>query len=380
MAAADFAWFFNDSAAPPAPPSALYAAASSGDAERVTAMLALASPDARTNGWLALHAAAAKGHAACVEALVKSQGDAALSARTAAGELAVHLSAKHGHLDCLRFFGGCGPITDEPGSVRLIDALDSNGHAPLHHASHGGHLDAVKWLLDAGADPRVSTPEGMTPLLVAAAKGEVGVLVFLAGLHGGVLASARSSGGATALHKAAAAGHLTIVTALLAFAPPGGKPFVDVNAATAHGVTALHLAASGGHVSVLRALAAAGGDPHARTPAGQSGLHKACFEGHVSAVEVLLELGVCAARVDAKGYTPLHCAASGGRHRIVDRLCRDASLHVDVRARLPSGEDAAILAANNGFQDLASKLTRLTYIALRAENLRARLAEPEGGS
>ena len=54
----------------------------------------------------------------------------------------------------------------------------------------------------------------------------------------------------------------------------------------------------------------------------------------------------------------LHCAAAGGRHRIVDRLL-DRALGVDVAAALPNGEDAAIMAGANGFKDLASKIVSL---------------------
>lgn len=63
---------------------------------------------------------------------------------------------------------------------------------------------------------------------------------------------------------------------------------------------------------------------------------------------------------------------------MAERLCA-----LDVRGRLaclclPSGEDAATLAANNGFHDLASKLTRHAFIALRARNLRARIGGSAG--
>lgn len=71
-----------------------------------------------------------------------------------------------------------------------------------------------------------------------------------------------------------------------------------------------------------------------------------------------------------KGYTVLHCAAAGGRHRIVDRLL-DRALGVDAAAALPNGEDAAIMAGANGFKDLASKITRRVYVDLRRGRLAA---------
>jgi ankyrin repeat protein len=369
MAAPDFAWFFGASTNPPASPSALYSAASSGSAEQLADAISSGSSDTRVNGWLAVHAAAAKGHAKCVELLVKAQGGAALLSRTAAGELALHLCAKHGHLECLTFLLGRDDSSASSDDRTLVDTPDEKGYSPLHHASYGGHLDTVQWLIESGkANSKAATSEGMTPLLVAAAKGEVAVFDYLTSVDGGALATVQSVGGANALHKAAAAGHLPIVVTMLALKTPDGQPLLDVNAKTMHGTTALHFASSGGHVGVLQALVTGGADAHALTPVGQNGLHKACFEGHVGAVETLLDFGVDPACSDSKGYTPLHCAASGGQHRIVDRFCNGTGQLVDVCARLPSGEDAAILAANNGFQDLASKLTRLMFIKLRTES------------
>ena len=58
---------------------------------------------------------------------------------------------------------------------------------------------------------------------------------------------------------------------------------------------------------------------------------------------------------------------------MADRLCCHPLGPSLVGLCLPSGEDAAILAANSGFHDLASKITRHLFLALRTENLRASL-------
>jgi hypothetical protein len=87
------------------------------------------------------------------------------------------------------------------------------------------------------------------------------------------------------------------------------------------------------------------------------------------------------------------CAASGGRHRIVDRLLdgncssspaasgagdlgRDMAY---VGMTLRSGEDAAVLASTNGFQDLSSKLTRRLYLGMRRNSLLKAAAKPSVG-
>jgi ankyrin repeat protein len=45
------------------------------------------------------------------------------------------------------------------------------GATPLHHAASWGRLDAVKALLDSGADPTLTSKAGATPLKIALANG-----------------------------------------------------------------------------------------------------------------------------------------------------------------------------------------------------------------
>ncbi len=203
-------------------------------------------------------------------------------------------------------------------------------------------------------------------------------------------------------------------------------PPPDVDAATESGATALHLACQGGHEGVAAALLDKGADPGRATEAGQTPLHKACYEGHADVVELLLQSlilrgssssssssssgggedssssdgdasglgrwGVAAALrcKDREGHTVLHCAAAGGRHRVVELLfaameavervtdappttATTTSDWPDERewlyATLSNGEDAAILAAKNGFKDLASKITRRMYLDTRKRTL-----------
>jgi len=103
----------------------------------------------------------------------------------------------------------------------------------------------------------------------------------------------------------------------------------------------------------------------------QTPLHKASFEGHEAVVNLLLDRGSSAAVLDHEGLTPLHHAAAGGRHAVVDRLCQDPLL--DVTQESKDGEDAAILASKNGFKELASKLTRHGYIKMCRDNLRGQM-------
>jgi ankyrin repeat protein len=72
-------------------------------------------------------------------------------------------AAKRGYVDQIT-----EAIQTEGASVHQKDTL---GNTPLHWAASGGHLDAVKYLLSAGAQPNVINSFGDTPLHRAAWKG-----------------------------------------------------------------------------------------------------------------------------------------------------------------------------------------------------------------
>jgi ankyrin repeat protein len=102
-------------------------------------------------------------------------------------------------------------------SKRRVDALSSDGFAPLHLAAYFGQADTVAFLLDRGADIEArSTNEllpGVTPLHSAAAGGHTDVALLL--LDRGADPNAAQPGGWTPLHQAAATGDLVLCKRLL---------------------------------------------------------------------------------------------------------------------------------------------------------------------
>ena len=48
-----------------------------------------------------------------------------------------------------------------------MSAQDRKGRTPLHRAAYGGHVDAAEALIVCGADTRIETKTGKTPLQVA---------------------------------------------------------------------------------------------------------------------------------------------------------------------------------------------------------------------
>ncbi len=117
---------------------------------------------------------------------------------------ALHVAAVFGHRALV-------PVLVKAGARMDVEA----GHlTPLHIAVAKGHVDFVRDLLDAGADPNGGGTEGAPPLSLAALMGEVPMVELL--LQKGAALNGRNPQGGTALRAASAKGHIDVVRLLLA--------------------------------------------------------------------------------------------------------------------------------------------------------------------
>jgi ankyrin repeat protein len=178
------------------------------------------------------------------------------------------------------------PVVDAPtGPVDaglLLDALRTDDHA------------TVTELLAAGASPNASESFGITPLMVAAIRGDARSVRLL--LDAGAYVNATDLYGTTALAHAAAYAGADVIELLVA---AGARP--DARLLDYERRTPLMIAAGRGRAEAVVALVAVGADLEVRDRIGRAAVHHA-LDAHPAAVvptlRTLLDLGATVPGLD----------------------------------------------------------------------------------
>jgi uncharacterized protein len=120
---------------------------------------------------LEIHDAAAVGSLARIKEHVEKNPTSAKSV-SPDGFPVVALAAVFGHLDAVRYLAEHGADLNAP-------ATNGSGYNALTGAVASGHTEIVKWLLENGANPNYRYGPGYSPLLTAAANGHLEILKLL---------------------------------------------------------------------------------------------------------------------------------------------------------------------------------------------------------
>lgn len=189
-----------------------------------------------------------------------------------------------------------------------LDCATDNHETPVTSAAEIGRFDAVRYLIQAGADP---TPLRWTPLMSATALGSSQDVAAMLGQSSGV--DEKDRFGRTALHLAAMAGDVQKAGLLLAQG-------CEIDATDQYGATALMIAAAKGQTEMLRWLIDQGADLEARGRMGNTALANSLSGGHQEAARCLIAAGADVESADDSGNTPLILAAQAGCADVVRRI------------------------------------------------------------
>ncbi|MDP6579793.1 MAG: ankyrin repeat domain-containing protein [Vicinamibacterales bacterium] len=238
---------------------------------------------------------------------------------------------------------------------------------PLVDAVKAQDAEAVRALLDDGADVNAPQPDGATALHWAAYRDDVETAGLL--LAAGANVTAANELGATPLWLAASNGSSAMVERLL---DAGAEP----NVALPGGETPVMSAARTGSAGAVRALAERGANVNvAEQSRGQTALMWAVAEGHHDTIRVLIEQGAdvnARSRVRRRlmhadstnasqydqgimwnrgGYTPLLFAARQGDVEAAKLL---VAAGADINEAAPTGASVLVVATHSGQTDFAS--------------------------
>ena len=311
-----------------------------------------------TAGWRPIHAAAVGGSVALTKRLLDEGADPGAGGAPN-GIAPLHLAARHGNTDLITY------LIDEVGLDPNMP--DTTGKTPAMHAMIEDRPDMLHHLVAKGADlslpvDKSETSIGMTAIHLAARDGHVRSLEALLDL--GLSADLPTINGGLALHLAAHNGFPACIRVLTRRMEnpdvpalnswtrkdvdqaqdriAAGKP--DRTTKEKSNWTALHFAAAAGHLKAVQALLDSEAEVNARTLAGDTPLHLAIAEGRDQVAILLSGRGADLDARNGSGETPLQQALAKARHALAADLIRQhASIETPVHSHGMTDRHAATL-------------------------------------
>ena len=217
-------------------------------------------------------------------------------------------------------------------------------------ASHADVLPIARLLIDAGEKVNLANQYGMTPLMYACRRGDLGMVQLL--LDSGARLESTSAGGSTAFLHAARLGRVRVMRLLL-------EKGANLHQVNDYGSNALHLASELGYAGAVQMLLDAGLPVDLRDNEQNTALLRANLYGNLyrnsrnrtdeersfpsKTIALLLNAGADVHLTNLRGRTPLMEAAAFGDADCVKLLIEAGS---DVNAMDRYGQNALSLAAN----------------------------------
>jgi ankyrin repeat protein len=251
----------------------------------------------------ALTIAASRGQMQVVQYLIRQGHDVQYAARD--GETPLERVVSGGDMEMIHYLMRNGAFDK--------DHRNHNGESLFHLAAYNGDVDVMRFLVDEGqvADVRAMAMDKVTPLHRAAEFNHVNAVRYLVE-QGADIEAIDTSDGDSSLHYAVREGAMDVVHYLIA----QGALTDQRNVRT--GQTPLLYAASLGKFEAMQFLVLHGADWRMADHRGLTTLIGAILRGRLDAVQYLVDLGVDWNLPDKEDNTPLHYAAGGVLKGYVD--------------------------------------------------------------
>ncbi|KAK0105720.1 hypothetical protein ONS95_004242 [Cadophora gregata] len=273
-------------------------------------------------GLTALHLSAQEGHCGILEVLLKHK--AKPQATDLEGSTPLHRAAAMGFTSIVRVFLQV---------VVGVDVIHGLGRTAFHSAARWGRKDCMRLLLEHGADINTMAPigckarcpvneyqlevTGCAPLICASEHGFPEAVKLL--LENGADIKAVRVDGKNALSCAVGFGNIEVVELLLGTGIAFDLPDVD-------GLTPLAYACRNQKDDIGKLLLKYGAAVDAQDCEGRTVLHWAALGGFESTAKILLENGA-KLESDCIGRTPLHDAVFSGNMNLVKLLLENRADH-----------------------------------------------------
>ncbi|XP_064608021.1 putative ankyrin repeat protein RF_0381 [Liolophura sinensis] len=238
-------------------------------------------------GQGAIHLITRKGKVNLIKTLVDIGASVRLRNKT--GDTSLHIACKYGFHECAEYLLRCDP--------ELKDAQNNQGLTPLvkavfrfenayryDHAFRFNYMKTIRHLVENHVNVNLCPASGITPLHIAAGKGDADLLRLLK--SGGANVNAICSKGFSPLLTALC--RTRIHTESIKLLLDSGA---DVNVCTVAGRTALHLAVSKSDDISVQHLLDAGADPNYQDNYSKTPLWIAVHENNIQIVPMLIKFG-----------------------------------------------------------------------------------------
>lgn len=251
-------------------------------------------------------------------------------------------------------------------SLRETKTEDDFGITPLHWACRVGDAEAVRLLVQLGADINVCNIEGVTPLHEVAAYNAGSALKCMEILIRAGSELKSNKYGSTALHLASRYGTAEMTQALIDYG-------ADLEHKEDTGCTPLHISAFHNNFPAFQTLVRNGADLEAVNGIGATAAHRAVVKNAHEIAQELFSRGVNLSAVSNAGFTILHLAANSGDVRTLSILTQHELRGFDINATDAWGwtaedyffnRDDLTVELESAFDDLLKAISK-TNMSLR---------------